>query len=71
MFFIKITGIQFVNKIVNSINSVKTTGVTKSIGRTKTTKFSKESFDHLQDIMIDYGEITEKVDYDKLFYSIS
>lgn len=32
----------FVNKIVNSINSVKTTGVTKSIGKTKTTKFSKK-----------------------------
>lgn len=37
----------------------------------KTTTFSKKSFDHLQDIMIDYGEITEKVDYNKLFYSVS
>ena len=37
----------------------------------KTTNFSKESFDHLQDIMIDYGEITDKVDYDKLSYTIS
>ena len=37
----------------------------------KATTFSKESFDHLQDIMIDYGEIKEKIDYDKLFYSIS
>ena len=36
----------------------------------KTTKFSEESFNHLQDIMIDYGEITEKVPYDKLFYKI-
>ena len=36
----------------------------------KTTKFSEESFNHLQDIMIDYGEITEKVDYNDLFYSI-
>ena len=36
----------------------------------KTTKFSKESFDHLQDIMIDYGEINEKVSYDKLMYKI-
>ena len=34
----------------------------------KTTKFEKESFDHLQDIMIDYGELKEKVDYEKLMY---
>lgn len=36
----------------------------------KTTKFSKNSFDHLQDIMIDYGEITKKVPYNKLMYKI-
>ncbi len=36
----------------------------------KTTHFEKESFDHLQDIMIDYGELKEKVSYEKLFYSI-
>lgn len=36
----------------------------------KTTKFSKSSFDHLQDIMIDYGEITKKVPYSKLMYKI-
>jgi len=36
-----------------------------------TTKFSKKSFDHLQDIMIDYGEITEKVPYSKLMYKIN
>jgi NitT/TauT family transport system substrate-binding protein len=36
----------------------------------KTTKFSKKSFDHLQDIMIDYGEITSKVPYNKLMYKI-
>ena len=35
-----------------------------------TTKFSKESFDHLQEIMIDYGELEEKVNYDDLFYTI-
>ena len=35
-----------------------------------TTKFSKSSFDHLQDIMIDYGEITEKVPYNKLMYKV-
>ena len=36
----------------------------------KTTEFSEESFNHLQDIMIDYGEITEKVPYSELFYKI-
>ena len=35
-----------------------------------TTKFSKKSFDHLQDIMIDYGEISKKVPYNKLMYKI-
>ena len=34
------------------------------------TTFSRESFDHLQDIMIDYGEIEKKVSYDDLFYTI-
>ena len=34
----------------------------------KTTKFTKKSFDHLQDIMIDYGELDKKVSYEKLFY---
>ena len=36
----------------------------------KTTKFSKSSFEHLQDIMIDYGEIDKKVPYNKLMYKI-
>ena len=36
----------------------------------KTTKFSKESFDHLQDIMIDYGELDKKVNYSDLMYEI-
>ncbi len=36
----------------------------------KTTKFSKESFDHLQDIMIDNGALKEKVSYDKLMYDV-
>ena len=36
----------------------------------KTTEFSKSSFDHLQDIMIDYGEITKTVPYSKLMYKI-
>lgn len=36
----------------------------------KTTQFSEESFNHLQDIMIEYGELPEKVSYQKLFYQI-
>ena len=35
----------------------------------KTTKFSEESFDHLQEIMIDNGVLNSKVSYDKLIYS--
>lgn len=34
----------------------------------ETTKFSQESFDHLQDIMIESGELEQKVDYGKLIY---
>ena len=37
----------------------------------KTTTFTEESFNHLQDIMIDYGEIKEKVSYNKLTYKIN
>ena len=36
----------------------------------KTTTFTEKSFNHLQDIMISYGEIKEKVDYKKLMYRI-
>lgn len=36
----------------------------------KNTKFQEKSFNHLQDIMISYGEIKEKVPYGKLIYSI-
>lgn len=35
----------------------------------KTTDFSEESFNHLQDIMISSGELDEKVDYNKLIYN--
>ena len=35
-----------------------------------TTTFTEEAFDHLQDIMISYGELEKKVDYSKLFYSV-
>lgn len=34
-----------------------------------TTTFSEESFDHLQDIMLDYGAIEEKVPYSELIYN--
>ena len=36
----------------------------------KSTIFENESFNHLQDIMISYGELQEKVDYNKLMYKI-
>ena len=36
----------------------------------KNTTFTEESFNHLQDIMIDYGQLDKKVAYNKLFYSI-
>ena len=35
-----------------------------------TTKYTKDSFNHLQDIMIDYGELDNKVSYEDLMYSI-
>ncbi len=35
----------------------------------KTTMFSEESFNHLQDIMLDYGAIEEKVSYSDLIYN--
>lgn len=34
----------------------------------ESTSFSKKSFNHLQDIMIEYGIIDNKVDYSKLIY---
>lgn len=34
------------------------------------THFTEKSFNHLQDIMIEYGELEKKVPYQKLFYSI-
>ena len=35
----------------------------------KTTDFSKDSFEHLQDIMINYGALDKTVSYDKLIYN--
>ena len=35
----------------------------------KSTKFTEESFNHLQDIMIDYGALDKKVPYSELIYN--
>ena len=63
--------------IINQFPDSKVSELTDAIKRyrdndtwPKTTKFSKSSFDHLQDIMIDYGEINKKVPYSKLMYKI-
>ena len=34
----------------------------------KTTTFTKESFDHLQDIVIEAGQLDKKVNYEDLIY---
>lgn len=34
-----------------------------------TTEFTEESFNHLQEIMLDYGAINENVSYGKLIYN--
>lgn len=34
-----------------------------------TTNFTEDSFEHLQEIMIDYGAIEEKVPYSSLIYN--
>ena len=36
----------------------------------KITSFSKESFEHLQEIMTSAGQLDKTVDYDKLIYKI-
>ena len=51
------------NDLANSIKRYK-----KIDAWPKNTNFSKNSFDHLQDIMIDYGIIKDKVSYNKLFF---
>ena len=53
------------NDIISAIDSYK-----KIDAWPKSSKFSEESFNHLQDIMIDYGEINNKVSYDELIYKI-
>lgn len=61
--------------IVNQFPDTSLEDITKVVKRYRdidawpeTTEFSEDSFDHLQDIMIDYGTIDEKVPYKKLMY---
>lgn len=77
-------GLDFVNnssdlEVANSILSffpdTSLNDLTKVIARYRSinawassTDFTKESFDHLQDIMIQAGELTEKVNYEDLIY---
>jgi len=64
------------NAIINQFPDTSLSELTEVIKRyrkintwPKTTKFSKKSFDHIQDIMIDYGAINKKVSYNKLIYN--
>lgn len=77
-------GLDFVNSssdeevakaIINQFPNTSLESVTKAVKSykkinawPKSINFSKKSFDHLQDIMIDYGAIDQKVDYNKLVY---
>lgn len=51
------------SEITAAIKRYRKTGVWP-----KSTEFKNESFDHLQDIMISYGELDKKVPYNKLMY---
>jgi NitT/TauT family transport system substrate-binding protein len=53
------------NDLVNAIKRYREIDVWPN-----TTTFSEESFNHLQDIMIDYGELNSKVKYSDLIYKI-
>ena len=53
------------SEITAAIKRYRKTGVWPN-----STKFSDKSFNHLQDIMISYGELKEKVPYGKLMYKI-
>lgn len=62
--------------ILASFPDTSLSDLTKVIGRyreieawPKTTNFTEEAFNHLQDIMIDAGELEEKVPYSELSYS--
>ena len=55
------TNIKDLEKVIDNYKSVDTWP--------KTTEFTKESFNHLQDIMINANELKEKVDYNDLVYT--
>lgn len=52
-----------IKDIINAINQYKSVNTWPT-----STDFSQESFDHMQDIMINAGEIKEKVSYEDLIY---
>ena len=54
-----------INDIINAINQYKSVNTWP-----ETTNFSKESFLHMQDIMINAGELKDKVSYEDLIYKI-
>ena len=54
-----------INDIINAINQYKSVNTWPN-----TTFFSKESFDHMQDIMINAKELKEKVSYEDLIYKL-
>ena len=61
--------------IINQFPDTSLEDITKVVKRYRdidawpeTTEFSEDSFNHLQDIMIDYGAIDKKVPYAKLMY---
>ena len=62
--------------IINQFPDTSLEDITKVVKRYRdidawpeTTEFSEDSFNHLQDIMLDYGAIDEKVPYEELIYS--
>ena len=54
-----------IKDIISAINQYKSVNTWP-----KNTDFSKESFNHMQDIMINAKEITDKVSYEDLIYKI-
>ena len=68
---------EIANRIKNQFPDTSLSDIESAIERyknndtwPKNTTFTEESFNHLQDIMIDYGQLDKKVAYKKLFYSI-
>lgn len=68
--------LEIAKSIIEFFPDTKLEDLEKIVGRYKsidawaeTTTFTKESFDHLQDIMISAGELTDKVNYKDLIQS--